>query len=76
MFSMCSELTPCARIPDTRIPQLMQPWSHSVSLVFACICLSMNKATSRCRGELLLDGQDGGSSAKAPKAAPGPVLQP
>ena len=48
--------------------------------VFACICLSsilsMNKAGSRCRGELLLDGQDGGSSAKAPKAAPGPVLQP
>ena len=36
----------------------------------------MNKAGSRCRGELLLDGQDGGSSAKAPKAAPGPVLQP
>ena len=27
MFSMCSELTPCARFPDTRIPQLMQPWS-------------------------------------------------
>ena len=26
MFSMCSELTPRARIPDTRIPQLMQPW--------------------------------------------------
>ena len=25
MFSMCSELTPRARIPDTRIPQLMQP---------------------------------------------------
>ena len=25
MFSMCSELTPCARIPDTRIPQFMQP---------------------------------------------------
>ena len=25
MFSMCSELTPCAPIPDTRIPQLMQP---------------------------------------------------
>ena len=23
---MCSELTPRARIPDTRIPQLMQPW--------------------------------------------------
>ena len=54
--------------------------SYGVCLVFACICLSiclcMNKATSRCRGELLLDGQDGGSSAKAPKAAPGPVLQP
>ena len=27
MFSMCSKLTPRARIPDTRIPQLMQPWS-------------------------------------------------
>ena len=26
MFSMCSELSPRARIPDTRIPQLMQPW--------------------------------------------------
>ena len=25
MFSMCSELTPRARIPDTRLPQLMQP---------------------------------------------------
>ena len=24
---MCSELTPRARIPDTRIPQLMQPWA-------------------------------------------------
>ena len=23
---MCSELTPRPRIPDTRIPQLMQPW--------------------------------------------------
>ena len=28
MFSMCSELTPHARIPDTRIPQLMQPCPH------------------------------------------------
>ena len=26
MFSICSELTPRAPIPDTRIPQLMQPW--------------------------------------------------
>ena len=25
MFSMCSELTPRVRIPDTRIPQDMQP---------------------------------------------------
>ena len=30
MFSMCSELTPRARIPDTRIPQLMQPWRAAV----------------------------------------------
>ena len=29
MFSMCSKLTPRARIPDTRIPQLMQPWVRS-----------------------------------------------
>ena len=28
MFSMCSELTPRAPIPDTRIPQLMQPWGQ------------------------------------------------
>ena len=28
MFSMCSELTPRAHIPDTRIPQLMQPWPN------------------------------------------------
>ena len=27
MFSMCSKLTPRARILDTRIPQLMQPCS-------------------------------------------------
>ena len=27
MFSMCSELTPRAHVPDNRIPQLMQPWS-------------------------------------------------
>ena len=25
MFSMCSELTPRARIPDTNLPQFMQP---------------------------------------------------
>ena len=25
---MCSELTPRAHIPDTRIPQLMQPWQY------------------------------------------------
>ena len=30
MFSTCSELTPRARIPDTRIPQLMQPWMYEV----------------------------------------------
>ena len=30
MFSMCSELTPRARIPDTRIPQLMQPWQRII----------------------------------------------
>ena len=34
MFSMCSELTPSARIPDTRIPQLMQPWLKSTSHLY------------------------------------------
>ena len=33
MFSMCSELTPRAHILDTRIPQLMQPCSHSTELM-------------------------------------------
>ena len=28
MFSMCSELTPRACVPDARIPQFMQPWEH------------------------------------------------
>ena len=32
MFSLCSELTPRARIPDTRIPQLMQPWYNAMYL--------------------------------------------
>ena len=35
MFSMCSELTLRARIPDTRIPQLKQPWfAHKAKLSF------------------------------------------
>ena len=34
MFSMCSELTPRAHIPDTRIPQLMQPCERSIFHVF------------------------------------------
>ena len=36
MFSMCSELTPRARIPDTRIPQLMQPcWARIVYKMYS-----------------------------------------
>ena len=31
MFSMCSELTPRAHIPDTGIPQLMQPCTGAMS---------------------------------------------
>ena len=30
MFSMCSKFTPRARIPNTRIPQLMQPCVNDV----------------------------------------------
>ena len=36
MFSMCSELTPRARILDTRIPQLMQPWLSYFPLFMDC----------------------------------------
>ena len=32
MFSMCSELTRRARIPDTRIPQLMQPCPRLIQI--------------------------------------------
>ena len=55
MFSMCSELTPRARILDTRIPQLMQPWwRHYLDLTYkhkgtamepnvilCCLCLGI-----------------------------------
>ena len=34
MFSMCSELTPRARIPDTRIPQFMQPCLKANIIIF------------------------------------------
>ena len=39
MFSMCSELTPRARIPDTRIPQFMQPWMcvYKSRCVYMCL---------------------------------------
>ena len=34
---MCSKLTPRARIPDTRIPQLMQPWRElSFTIGISC----------------------------------------
>ena len=36
MFSMCFELTPRARMPDTRIPQFMQPCCIQCLFLFAC----------------------------------------
>ena len=44
MFPVCSELTPRARIPDTRIPQLMQPW---LGLDCLAIDLALN-SQGRC----------------------------
>ena len=41
MFSMCSELTPRAHIPDTRIPQLMQPCCHILLTESPCITASV-----------------------------------
>ena len=43
MFSMCSELAPRAHIPDTRIPQLMQPCSESFNNL-----LFKNMSLHRC----------------------------
>ena len=37
---MCSELTPRARIPDTRIPQLMQPWYEHILIETGCWWIS------------------------------------
>ena len=36
---MCSELTPRAHIPYTRIPQFMQPWLHGGGAVCQCYFL-------------------------------------
>ena len=50
MFSMCSELTPRARIADTRIPQLMQPWCKCVPPSFFGVfpdVKSQNKKVSK-----------------------------
>ena len=39
---MCSELTPCARIPDTRIPQFMQPWSAASTVsTLSAVCIAL-----------------------------------
>ena len=55
MFSMCCELTPLARIPDTRIPQLMQPWSTPgvlprITLYLTCYRLKQTEG-DEVRGE-------------------------
>ena len=51
MFSMCSELTPRAHVPDNRIPQLMQPWwqlrRHLSSIFRPELALSFPRST-RC----------------------------
>ena len=46
MFSMCSELTPRACIPDTRIPQLMQPCIYLV-----LPALPVTQLISRCAND-------------------------
>ena len=48
MFSMCSELTPRADVPDNRIPQLMQPCS-----VLLCFTLFYSVGKLVSKGELL-----------------------
>ena len=44
MFSMCSELTPRAHIPDTRIPQLMQPWRPEGLILFMQLVILVSSA--------------------------------
>ena len=55
---MCSELTPRARIPDTRIPQLMQPWwqlrRHLSSIFRPELALSFPRST-RCASSFAID---------------------
>ena len=48
MFSMCSELTPRARIPDTRIPQLMQPCQGIRSLLWIPAEMIKRKIILQC----------------------------
>ena len=49
MFSMCSELTPRAHVPDNRI-QLMQPWSwvETVSMKYSVGIASRRKVEKSC----------------------------
>ena len=43
MFSMCSELTPRAHVPDNRIPQLMQPWKETIFFKFQQVALPASR---------------------------------
>ena len=50
MFSMCSELTPRARIPDTRIPQFMQPWGQLKQAAGSYHNSGIKTCPSHCNG--------------------------
>ena len=52
MFSMCSELTPRAHVPDNRIPQLMQPCEDSKRKKRNSLSLLTDKAIFSCPGQL------------------------
>ena len=48
---MCSELTPRARIPDTRIPQLMQPCIKGFLALIVCLAIVQNSGSGHFGSE-------------------------
>ena len=63
MFSMCSELTPRAHVPDNRIPQLMQPCTRLTKIFIAIFAPDERLPSSATLAETLsyaLEGFEGG----------------
>ena len=70
MYSLCSELTPRALIPDTRIPQFMQPWSNILFIPEGKLFTLKNSGIGTCatkyqKGQFVtIGGWDKGAHGK------------